>query len=343
MNKLVFFYRHPHTQYFSIERLFKKIAAHLTDAFPHEFTIVEKEMPFQSKINKIFKNISFTRRQQAAVNHITGDIQYTILGWSRHNINILTIHDCVALHRYASTNPKHWFIKLLWYSWPVKKADAVTVISENTRREILEFTHCDPAKIRVIPNFVDPSFQYSSFVFNEKKPSILFIGTTANKNLDRLIEALSGIPATLDIIGSLSGKQIKKLETFHIDYRQSEKLGDAALLEKYRQCDIVAFPSTYEGFGLPIVEAQATGRPVLTSNLSPMKEVAGAGARLVNPYDSGSIREGILQIINDVAYREKIIEEGLQNIKHFSIESVADQYANLYRELLQKKTVNKNQ
>jgi glycosyltransferase involved in cell wall biosynthesis len=107
--------------------------------------------------------------------------------------------------------------------------------------------------------------------------------------------------------------------------------------QAYIDCDLLAFASTYEGFGLPILEAQLTGRPVLTSNLSPMKEVAGTGAVLVDPYDLQSIRLGLLKIIQDSELRGRIVEAGFENVQRFNPDAVAKKYTALYEELMIKK------
>ena len=107
------------------------------------------------------------------------------------------------------------------------------------------------------------------------------------------------------------------------------------MLERYRKCDLVAFASTYEGFGMPILEANTVERPVIAGNVCSMPEVAGDAACLVDPYDVSSIRAGILRVIEDADYRESLMAAGRENRKRFQADVIANQYASLYRELAQ--------
>ncbi len=104
-------------------------------------------------------------------------------------------------------------------------------------------------------------------------------------------------------------------------------------MKLYQNCDIVSFVSTYEGFGLPVIEANATGRVVITSNIEPMNTIAANAALKVNPYDVNEIKEGIEKIIANSVFREKLIKNGLINAKKYSAEKIALQYEELYGKL----------
>jgi glycosyltransferase involved in cell wall biosynthesis len=174
--------------------------------------------------------------------------------------------------------------------------------------------------------------------FNAQEPRILQVGTAHNKNLERIAMALQGVRCRLEIVGRLLPEQIEILEGLHIQYSAQAGLSDAALCDNYKSCDMVVFASTYEGFGMPIGEANAIGRPVVTSNLCSMPEVAGGAACLVNPLDVQSIRAGILRVIHDAPYREDLVRRGYINAARFTPSAVAAKTSDLYYELISQAT-----
>ena len=121
----------------------------------------------------------------------------------------------------------------------------------------------------------------------------------------------------------------------NIDFENHRDLSMEEMAERYRQADAVVFASTYEGFGMPVVEAQATGRPVITSNIEPMMWVAGAeGACFVDPFNPESMRAGIERVIQDENFRNQLTKNGLENVKRYSIGQIAGQYIQLYQKFL---------
>jgi glycosyltransferase involved in cell wall biosynthesis len=311
----------------SIERLFD----HVRSAFPKDIEVEVKCLP-HSGTNpiRLLQNMWFAFLNQGELNHITGACYYIALAMNPRK-TILTIHDCANLHKLRGIRRK--IFKLLWYDLPCRWVKKITVISEFSKRELLELVRIPADKIEVVNNCVDPSFipvnapdHKDSFVF-------LQIGTKANKNVGRIAEALTGVSCRLRIVGSLSCEQKAILDKFHIDYSNVFRISDAELREEYARANALLFVSTYEGFGLPIIEAQAVGRPVVTSALEPMREVAGqAGALLVNPHHVGEIQEAVRRVLNgDI---EQTVERGFENVERFRASIVATEYLAVYEEVL---------
>lgn len=326
-------YQRKKNQYgnFSIERVF----ADVRKVLDRDIVTTVKQARFHSKgIIKRLINIIEAPFYQNDINHITGDIHYVSLLLKKKK-TILTILDCVSLNRLAGL--KKIILYIFWYWLPFKRVCIVTAISESTKRELISYLKCPYDKIKVIYCPVSDIFKPAIKPFNLQKPLILQIGITDNKNILRVSEALKDIPCHFRIIGKLSNIQIESLEKHNIEYSSIMNLSNEEIIEEYIKCDLLAFVSTYEGFGLPILEAQATGRPVITSNIYSMPEVAGDAACLVDPFNVENIRNGFLRMLNDAYYREDLIQKGLKNVERFRVSIIAQQYAELYRKVHLKK------
>lgn len=312
---------------FSVEGYFATVRLHLSPATKIQVRIV----PFASRgLWRRLGNIVYCGLRRSGLHHVTGDIHYATFVLPRMR-TVLTILDCAF-----ETDPnriRQQLRRMLWYSLPVRRCAVVTVISEFTRSRLLAHLNCDPEKIRVVPVCISPLFKQCSRPFNYAKPRILQIGTTENKNLQRLGVALNGLPCHLRIIGRLTETQLNVLSREQIDFSNSCNLPESEVIKEYEECDMVVLPSTYEGFGMPIVEANVVGRPVITSNVTAMPEIAADAACLVNPFDPISIREGIERVIGDARYREQLINNGYRNALRFSAANVAKLYQQVYAEL----------
>jgi glycosyltransferase involved in cell wall biosynthesis len=321
-------FRKTNPLFFSIEKVF----ASLLTGLQKKVTVESAYMPFyNSSIPNMARNMVFAGKSRADIFHITGDVHYIVLALPAKR-TILTIHDSVFIRE--SKGLKRAFFKWIFLKLPVKKCRFVTTISEKSKNEIVRHTGCDPEKIIVIPNPVNEHIYFQEKEFNSANPVLLFIGSTPNKNLDRIIQAISGIPCVLEIVGRIPEEHFLLLKKYEINYRQLTNLSDSEMADRYAVSDIILFPSLYEGFGLPILEGQKAGRVVLTSQIAPMNEVAGEGACLVDPENIESIRNGLKKIIGDGNYRSYLIKKGFENTERYDTNKIADQYLELYKKIL---------
>jgi glycosyltransferase involved in cell wall biosynthesis len=323
------FFRRPLSgEHYSIERLFQEIARQL----PDEFEIHLLTCPLESKglLSRLLL-IVWAAFKQGDVNHITGDINFLGL-LMRPSRSVLTIHDCASMKRLRGV--RRWVYQLLWLKLPVRCARFVTVISQSTYDEVKNWASPHGQKIHIIPNCVTLGPVESVEKAFPSRPRVLIVGTKPNKNVERIIQAVKDIPLTLVIVGSLSRAQHILLTEAGVDFELMSNISDEEMSLQYCSADLVAFVPTYEGFGLPILEAQIARKFLITSNRPPMKDVAGEGSCLVDPEDVSAIRGALLRATQDPVHRSRVISAGSANVERYSPKSIADQYALLYRSIL---------
>ena len=328
--KVLYVERKAH-EFVSIEKAFRQLASSISDRFEVGF----QQLPYGIGFADTIRNLVLFRKKKADIYHITGHVHYIALLFSPRN-TVLSIMDL----RFLDTKPgiRRFLLKKFYLDLPVRRLKYITAISEETRRQILFHTNCGQEKVRTLDLPLLDHIQIERHVpFNQEKPSILQVGTMPNKNVPNLARALSGLACKLVIIGRLDEGLIAVLQENRIDFENRFDLSDAELRNEYELADMVAFCSTYEGFGLPIIEAQSMRKPVITSDLSPMKETSGGAAVLVDPSNFLDIREGIEKIISNATFRNELIEAGARNIERFNPRTVAASYEELYLEMLKEK------
>jgi glycosyltransferase involved in cell wall biosynthesis len=324
--RVVHFHRRPAEGQVSVESLFH----HLRTAMcALGLTVEMAEVPYHSKgfLRRIINTV-WAARNQGDINHITGDVHFLALGLVGER-TILNILDCHALERLSGL--RRWLLKLLWFDLPIRRVAVVVAISEATKQRLIQLVRVPADKIEVIPCAVAPIFRPCPRSFNCDCPRILHIGTKPNKNLPRLVDALRGITCQLHVIGPLDKPLRQLLDNSGVAYESDACLSETEIYRAYCDADLVSLVSTYEGFGLPIIEAQWVERPVITSNCLSMPEVAGDGACFVDPFDVSSIRSGLMRIVGDAAYRDSLLELGRKNRQRFLLAEVARQYLSLYQ------------
>lgn len=320
--KVVLIYRRNVPGAFSVEEIYHSIAAELR----REVEVVEFEV--RGRALTVLDAVELLA-MKADIYHITGDVTFLALLLPRRK-TVITVHD-IGHFLYGLTGAKRWIYKWLWLVLPLRWSARATSCSHQTRENIERHLSIPIEKIDLIEHPYRPSFRPVAKPFDFDRPVVLQVGTSSHKNVPRLITALAGLPVRLALVGGIDAELQLALDRSGIRYEAHFGVSNEKLAELYGCCDVVSFVSTSEGFGMPIIEGQIVGRPVITSNIPPMSDVAGNGACLVDPLDSDAIRAGIRRILADAGYRRDLVVAGRENVVRFSPARICAEYLELYR------------
>lgn len=275
---------------------------------------------------------------------------------SANTKHVLTIHDISFLHypEFFSYRKNFWH-QALALKKLVAKATAIVAVSENTRQDIIEFLGVPAEKVHTIYSGLNvkadmprPEEERLFIKKHElKKRFILYLGTIEpRKNIAGLIYAYNCLrDNNIDlvdvqlILAGANGWRTKDIYRAWEDspYRRDIKfLGYVSPQEKellYRRAEVFIYPSYYEGFGLPPLEAMAHNLPVITSNVASLPEVVGGAALTINPYDINEIAKALELVIIDPELKTSLIKAGQEQIQKFSWEKTAKEYLALFKSL----------
>jgi glycosyltransferase involved in cell wall biosynthesis len=323
-----FFFRRANAPWHhSIEELFDTIIAALPPSVsPNRYIMKHNSIGLWRRV----ANAIDAALHQGEVNHITGDVHYIAILMKKRK-TLLTIHDLRILQ--SGGGLRLAVLKFFWFTLPARRVRYITVISEFIKQELIRITEIPAEKILVVYDCISAEIKPVVRDFNSEKPIILQIGTTPNKNLQRVIPALEGLRVELVIIGKLSTEHLSLLEKHKIEYRNLFNIPYEEVLNQYRASDILLFTSLYEGFGLPILEANAIGRPVITGNNTSLPEVAGDAAMIIDAGNIEQIRESVVKLITDAALRSQLIQKGFENVTRFRPTEIGKRFSEIYETL----------
>jgi glycosyltransferase involved in cell wall biosynthesis len=264
----------------------------------------------------------------------------------------VTIHDCIHL-MFPQYLPNRLALGYARSSIALaaRRATRILTVSESSKNDIIRFFGTDPAKIDVIYNAYDERFGIEPAEeqmvrvrerYQLQDEFVLYAGNVKpHKNLERVIEAfhlvrqrgldhLKLVMIGDDISQYASLRRAVHQHQLHKYVRFLGYLPEETLAVMYRLAAVFVFPSLYEGFGLPPLEAMASGTPVVTSNVSSLPEVAGDAAVLVDPYSPDGIADGIYRVLTDNALAQSLREKGLRRAKQFSWETSVRRVREIY-------------
>jgi glycosyltransferase involved in cell wall biosynthesis len=265
--------------------------------------------------------------------------------------SIVTVHDLIFI-RYPGYY--HWFDAGIYTRKLIhacRICDRVVAISKQTREDLIDFLKVPPEKITVLYQGCNPRFSETlsdSYLLGIRKkynlPAryLLYVSTLVErKNLLGLLKALNElkIDIPLVVIGRKTMPYYNKIMDFITRHKMNNIMFPGAILNTelpaiYRNAECFIYPSFFEGFGIPVVEALVSGTPVITSKGGCFTEAAGPGSLYVDPANPGEIGNAIIEVVNNSNLRERMIQQGIAHAGNFSPEVIAGSYMDLYHSVM---------
>lgn len=271
------------------------------------------------------------------------------IGLTKHGIkSVVTIHDLIFL-RYPELYS--WIDRTIYFEkakYAAHQANHIIAISEQTKRDIIEFLRVDESKITVIyqgchpafkRRYTEPEQQAIRRKYRLPQDFILNVGTIeTRKNALLIVKAIEHLDVHLVIAGKktpyvneLADYLEKHRLTAKVTFIHGASIDELAVL--YQSALLFVYPSLFEGFGIPIIEALYSGVPVITSNVGCFEEAGGPHSRYVSPHDSQELSTAIATVLTDSVQRREMIDAGLAYSQNFNDDRIAGQIMSLYREI----------
>jgi len=252
-----------------------------------------------------------------------------------------TLHDMTCwlmpdFHQADNVAAEKRFAERIW-----KRAAGLIAVSENTRQDAIRLLDLNPDRIRVVyPGVAEPYFNASSYP--AEKPYALYVGTVEpRKNLDRLMDAWQVLPADLrdhfDLVfvgpeGWRSAQTMARLRSSEVRYKGYVPEADLPAITA--GATVFVYPSLYEGFGFPVLQAMAAGVPVITSNVSSLPEVTGGAAELIDPQSMAEICAALNRLLTSPSIRTKLTIAGKIRAQQFRWDTCARRSAEFFESIL---------
>ena len=299
------------------------------------FSTIVSSIDLENVLIKEISLITWFYSLGAKLIHISGDVYWfaILLFWKKIT---LTYHDIG--HYKSLYGIKKRIYLFFWIVIPIVIAKKVTAVSKKTKDDLekllgtlkltKKFTR---NKIIFIPNPLTITNHSLPF---DKKNYFLIIGTRPNKRIDLCIKAASKTKIPVVIIGELESKYFGLLKKYNVNYRNYQNVSEQDLCLFYKESFCLLFLSDHEGFGLPIIEAQFLGVPVISNNLDVLKSTGGDAVIYVDNYDVDQIKNAVIKLKQN-KFRTELIKRGIQNASKYDPSNISKYYLNLFYECIE--------